>query len=397
MQNELVDGRIVELMRRGARRILDAGPEWRTQMQDAVAGAVDTDNDPATHTAIRQYNILSVTHWATSVAKEPDKPVAPFIDPEIRVSIREQIRLGTPENILNGYRAAQIAGWRAWMQVAFALTSEKDELEMLLEYSSQQIEAFSQSSIDLLSEMIDAERAEFARSSPDVQHEAALDILNDHLRDPKEASHRLGYRLDQSHQAIILWSSEPKTDADALDLVADQIDVEASGTGSLRIYAKSSTLWLWLSTPITAKKAALLANDRVQIALGRTQAGYMGFRESHETARIAQRMLVRRNGAVRSASFEEVQLAHLLVERPEFARFAKDALGRLLEASEDVRSSLRVYLSEGCNAASAAKALGLHRNTMNRHLERANDLLPEPLSARSRIAVGAALDGLAWS
>lgn len=397
MQNDLNRQAVLNLMREGAKYILMFETEWRDQLQDAVMDSFDTRNDPAAETAIRRYNMLSVTHWASSVLRNPEGPVEPFVDPAIRLQIREQIRQGTPETILNGYRAAQIVAWRAWMRVAFNLSSNKTELEDLLDFSSEQINAFSQSCVELLAKMIEDERVELATRSPDRQFEAAMAILSGSMRDPQKARHGLGYRLDQTHQALIIWSQDPGAKAEALNVLADRVELAASSGRALRIAAKASTVWLWLPTPVSVDTLKSVIEDESEIAVGRVANGFTGFTESHQSALIAQEVMLKTRRQDRVVSYDQIKLAHLMLQQSGFSKLAGETLGRLFHATEDIRESLRVYLAEGANAAQAAKVLRLHRNTMTRHLERANDLLPEPLNSHNRLQIGAVLDALYWS
>lgn len=397
VRSEPISEAVRNLMRDGAKSILMSETALRDRLQDAVIDSFDTQNDPAAETAIRRYNILSVTHWASAILRDPEGVVEPFVDPAIRLQIREQIRQGTPETILNGYRAAQILAWRAWMHVAFGLTTDKTELEMLLDFSSKHINAFSQSCVELLAKMIEEERIEHASRSPDRQYEAAKAILSGAVREPQKARQALGYALDRTHQAMIVWSSEPEVNASDLESLLDWIELTAPDAHVLRITAKASIAWVWLPHPVSLGKLRALDTSGFKIALGRVLEGISGFVESHQSALIAQKMMAQTTRQDRVVSYDQVKLAHMMLKQSEFPRLAIGTLGKLLEAPESIRDSLRAYLAEGANAAQAAKALGLHRNTLNRHLERANDLLPEPLNLKNRLQVGAVLDALYWS
>jgi DNA-binding PucR family transcriptional regulator len=71
-------------------------------------------------------------------------------------------------------------------------------------------------------------------------------------------------------------------------------------------------------------------------------------------------------------------------------------LGRLATESTVLQRSLHAFLAHGCSITQTAEALGTHRNTLLRRLERAQDLLPVPL-ADHRIQIAAALELLIWS
>lgn len=397
MQNDLMRTRVLDLMQEGAKYLLTAEAGWRHQLQDAVIDSFEMLNDPAAETAIRRYNMLTVMHWASSVLRDPKAPVEPFVDPAIRLQIREQIRRGTPETILNGYRGAQIITWRAWMHLTFNLSSSKPELEALLDFSSEQINRFSQRCVELLAKMIEDERVNHAQRSPDRQYQSAMAILSGSMQDPKMAEYGLGYRLDQTHQAMIIWSREPEVPAGALEAIADRIELASSGARALRVMAKASTIWLWLSAPVAVDALSSIINAGFEVAVGRKLHGFSGFKASHQSALIAQQVMVRTKQQHRVVAYDQIKLAHLMLTQTGFVQLANETLGSLMHAPDDIREGLRTYLAAGANAAQAAKVLGLHRNTMNRYLERANDLLPEPLNPQNRIQVGAVLDALYWS
>lgn len=397
MQSEQYSTSVHDLMRDGARYILMSGTTLRDRLQDAVIESLDTRIDPAAETAIRRYNMLSITHWASAILKDPEGLVAAYVDPAIRLQIREQVRQGTPETILNGYRGAQILAWRAWMNVAFDLTNDKAELETLLDFSSKQINTFSRSCIKLLSEMIEEERIEYANQSPDRQYEATKAILSGAERDLKKARESLGYPLYQTHQAIIVWSREPEVTLNTLEALLDRIELSATGARVLRIKAKASMAWLWSPNPISMEKLNAIVTDDFEIAVGGVLPGISGFVASHQSALAAQQMMLQTKRQDRVVSYNQIKLAQLMLKQSDFSRLAGETLGKLLNAPENIRDSLRVYLAEGSNVAQAAKTLGLHRNTMNRRLDRANDLLPEFLNSGNRLQIGAVLDALYWS
>ncbi|MEM6484523.1 MAG: helix-turn-helix domain-containing protein [Pseudomonadota bacterium] len=388
----------LELMREGARQALDADRTWEEPLHEAVEALFDITTDPTAREAIRRYNSLSTTHFARSVLQNPQTPVDAFIDPNIRFQIRDQLRNGTPEIVLNAYRAAQIVAWRAWMRLSFTLTDDKQELEQLLEFSAQQINDYSERSLRLLSDLVDQVRAEFVSRSTDTRFQTVQSILRRELRELKPASSQLRYPLERSHQAIVIWSRSPDTDARALEAAADAVE-EVSGSGAkLRVDAKSSTTWLWSTTQLEPTTRFDDLDSGVQLAIGPRRAGIEGFVESHERAVVAQRIVLKAQRNDRIVRFEEIELAHLLLEQPQCYEFARSALGRLFDASVSTQDSLRIYLEEGSNAAVTASRLGIHRNTLNQRLERAKDLLPErALNPKNRASVAAALHVLHWS
>ncbi|MEM1404662.1 MAG: helix-turn-helix domain-containing protein [Pseudomonadota bacterium] len=388
---------LAELMRMGARRALDFDTTWESELVETVSGLFDIADDPGTVAAIRKYTLLSTTHFAASIIKNPLDPVEPYIDPEIRTQIREQLRKGKPEAILNVYRASQIAAWQAWMKLTFTLTGSKEALEQLLEFSAKQINDYSQRSITMLAYMVDEERIALAQPSVNLRFKTVQAILNRELLEPGQAAAKLDYSIDRSHQAFIVWSRFDDVDSDRLHLAADRIELLGGKRSALRINATASTLWLWTPSAVEIDVSECAPVEAVNISAGTLKSGLEGFIGTHEEALVAQRMQIRSERKCSVVAFTEVRLAHMLLEQPMIGGFLRDTLGRLLDAPSATRDCLRVFLEEGSNAARAASALGLHRNTLNRQLDRAKYLLPQKeLNAKNRTSVASALSALSW-
>jgi DNA-binding PucR family transcriptional regulator len=121
-----------------------------------------------------------------------------------------------------------------------------------------------------------------------------------------------------------------------------------------------------------------------------------GFRRSHLDALATQRLMQRMPGALRLASYEDVQLVALTAADEEGAAdFVTRTLGRLAAADPELRETLRVYIREEFSASRAARALYAHRNTVLNRLARARELLPAPLEGRG-LQVGLALEIAHW-
>lgn len=73
------------------------------------------------------------------------------------------------------------------------------------------------------------------------------------------------------------------------------------------------------------------------------------------------------------------RLLYLMIDHPEFDRFYEDTLAPLeaydVEWESELVPSLRVYLQEGANLNSAARALFIHRHTLRYRLEQIADIL----------------------
>jgi DNA-binding PucR family transcriptional regulator len=167
------------------------------------------------------------------------------------------------------------------------------------------------------------------------------------------------------------------------------------------VFAGSATLWVWsgAAKPLDLNRLQGIAQQfpGVRAAIGSPGAGLNGFRRSHLEALTTQRLMGRLAGAPSVASIDQVRMVSLMTQDDRAARqFVASMLGRLATESTVLQRSLHAFLAHGCNITQTAEALGTHRNTLLRRLERAQDLLPVPL-ADHRIQIAAALELLIWS
>jgi DNA-binding PucR family transcriptional regulator len=153
---------------------------------------------------------------------------------------------------------------------------------------------------------------------------------------------------------------------------------------------------VWVPGESGPSLAASSLDPRVRVALGPTARGVDGFRRSHLDALATQRLLHNLAGDVRVARFADVELVALAASDSERAgEFVARTLGALGTADSELRETLRTYVREGFSASRTARALFAHRNTVAGRLQRAEQLLPAPLSGR-RLEVGLALEILHW-
>ncbi|WP_347814536.1 PucR family transcriptional regulator [Pseudomonas aeruginosa] len=104
-----------------------------------------------------------------------------------------------------------------------------------------------------------------------------------------------------------------------------------------------------------------------------------------------------RGGPPAVATIDQVRMVSLMTQDDRAARqFVLSTLGRLATEPSVLQRSLHAFLANGCNVTQTAEALGTHRNTLLRRLERAQDLLPVRL-ADHRIQIAAALELVIWS
>lgn len=392
--------RVQELFRKGAEVVLSASFEWWDELDGATLKVLGTSvTDPVLVAMTRKTNRINVLHWATANIKAPGSRVEPDLGPEILNGARDLVRRGATEASLHAYRAGQNAAWRRWMDIAFQLTDNTEELQELLQISSLSIEYFVDATISKLAEHMEKERNELLRGTQAEHREIINLILNYAPISQQVASQRLGYRLDQVHQAVVVWEEDDISNAGHLDEVVETLLQAAGLPRALNVIADGSTRWIWLpgdrlNMELLREKVA--GSSSVRISIGTMGRDMEGFRRSHLDAKAAQSILVRSEIRDPVVEFDKVYLVALLTKDvSRIKRFISDVLGELLTSDGILHVSLRVFLETGCNAARAAQVLGLHRNTLLRHISRAEELLPRPLD-ESRIQVAMALEVLRW-
>ncbi|HLI32765.1 MAG TPA: helix-turn-helix domain-containing protein [Solirubrobacteraceae bacterium] len=194
-------------------------------------------------------------------------------------------------------------------------------------------------------------------------------------------SELLGYDLRATHLALVGVGAGAKA---ALTALRGRLRCAA-----LIVDQSAGCAWAWLSLAAAGGAgevaAALrgLAGAGAAIGVGEPCAGVEGFRESHRQAQAALRVaMVREGGHARFG--EHCLTAAALADELLCRHLARTYIAplRALERGEgEVCAALRAYLDSGCNAASAASALGVDRHTIQRRVRRVEERLGKALHA----------------
>ena len=89
------------------------------------------------------------------------------------------------------------------------------------------------------------EREELTRGTHAERREAVALILEGAPITRRRAEARLGYALNQSHTAAVLWTDQPDSDTRALDRAVDALG-QVTGTRPLNVIASAATRWVWI-------------------------------------------------------------------------------------------------------------------------------------------------------
>lgn len=395
-----------ELIRHCAQMTLDSSEWWLEGIQQGALASQYTRgiaDDPVIVDTIRRSTRESCLRWLAGNISHPGEPVAADVTVAEFVAVRNVVSRGLDElAVMDAYRLAQNAALRFWMPVAFQVTSEPAQLRELLDVCQRSIASFIESVVVQLCQMIRDEREQLRRGTDPAIREIVAQILDGEVP-PASSEERLNYVLNQHHTAAVLWSDRrdgQDVDGADLDRVARALTDTAAERRPLLMRADTATRWVWLpgrERPELAGVAAVLGQaPGIRIAVGPTSAGVDGFRHSHFDALAAQRLVAQTGTSHRLVRFTDIEVVALLAADPERTdRFVKRTLGDLASADEELRHTVRAFIQERHSAARTASRLFIHRNTLQRRLAQAEELLPRPLDD-SHVSVAVALEVLDW-
>jgi DNA-binding PucR family transcriptional regulator len=390
--------RTAELIRACVNRLLESAEEIFEAVDDAsipdeVSGATA---DPVLLRNYRRVNRATVLQWAEANLRDPGCEVPPYSGSEIDSLTRDLVRRGLDTNALEPYRSGQNVTWQKWMETAFAETDDPAELQDLLEVSARSIFAYVDATMMATAARIQEEREEFNQTGAERLETVVL-VLEETPIDLGYAAARLNYGFDGDQLSAIIWS-DGEVDLEKLEAAADRLRKAAGSGPALTVHASSAALWTWVkpTVDLAAIAGGLEAADGVRFALGSPLPGIDGFRRTHADASETQRLVTRLGSELAVARYDEMKVVALLAhDQVRAGRLVSETLGELREAPGVLRETVRSYLANQSNATRTAAAMYAHRNTVLARIQKAEELLPAPLS-ENVLAVSAALEILYW-
>ena len=238
-----------------------------------------------------------------------------------------------------------------------------------------------------------AVRSSMARRQSAVRELLAGETVDKHRLEPE-----LGRRLDGLHLALVVSARGDRVASEELAALATMA-ADCLGRGTPLIVSEPTgevSAWVTPVTQTTETPAALvdaLRQASAVIAIGTPARGARGFAASRNQAELAREVADLHPDLV-LIRYRDVALeALLLKDRAAAALFATEELGALAGGSGTaarLRATVATYLDHGQDRSRAAVALAIHRNTVARRLERAEELLDRRVDERP-LALGAAL------
>lgn len=294
---------------------------------------------------------------------------------------------------------------RLLLEIADTIPAEADTIHNLAEFIDYNLGYLNGMSAAAVKEHTEAdERWNGALGAAATRR--LRDVISGEVHDADRASRLLGYDVEGTHLAFVLWSPNGTTTLRGLARVIGNVRGLPIVQEALAVPQDVATLLAWIRHPPGSaddiiEQVATNAREisgTCRIAVGEELSGLQGFRETHAQALAARRVAElpgRRNRPV--TRYRDVAATSLMAVRPlEASAWVRTTLGRLADPGSEMaklRETLQVYLEVGENASDAADRLYLHRNTVKTRVSRAIELLNLPF-AENRLGVALALDYL---
>lgn len=189
----------------------------------------------------------------------------------------------------------------------------------------------------------------------------------------------LGYDFDACHVGVIAKGAGAR---DALRGLAKALDRRL-----LSLEREEDAVWAWLGgrSPVESEDVDLLVSadwpPEVSLALGEPAAGRGGWLLTHRQARAALPIAQRSPDPL--VRYADVAVLASILQDNLLSTSLREIYLKPLEGERDggqaLRETLRAYFATGRNAASAAAALGVSRQTVNKRLRTVEERLAQIL------------------
>jgi PucR C-terminal helix-turn-helix domain/GGDEF-like domain len=219
---------------------------------------------------------------------------------------------------------------------------------------------------------------ERAANSPELRRTERVQRL---LAGGRVESRELGYELDAWHLGLIAMGGRARQTVQGL----------AAGLGQelLSVARSEETVWAWLGgkqRPASGdieRQLSARESAGFLLAIGEPGRGIDGWRLTHRQAQAAMAVALREPKRV--TRFADVGLLAAVLRDEELAgslvNLHLSLLGDHRNGGSVSRETLRAYLAAGNNAATAAAALGVVRQTVERRIRTIEQRIGRPVRA----------------
>ncbi|WP_420309192.1 PucR family transcriptional regulator [Streptomyces sp. YS-B37] len=301
---------------------------------------------------------------------------------------RRRVGLGS---VLRGIRLGHAMLARAVMDACRALAPVDEHAEEFRRISEVLFAFVDEFSSRMNAEYL-AEHDRWVTSGAAAREETVRLVLDGDPVQVEAVTRALGYRLEARHLGVIAWC-DPRLGLPSTDLQQAAADflVDHGCHPHLLVPVSRTGLWGWGITTAgcagPSQEAVWTAPEGIHIACGSPREGLDGFRRTHREAEHVARLMrmnPRRGGA--AVHYRDIDVTALLCSDLTAARrFVQDELGALAVNSpqgEQLRNTLRQYLSCERSLATAAARLHVARNTVTYRVKRAQELIRHDVSGR---------------
>ncbi len=166
-------------------------------------------------------------------------------------------------------------------------------------------------------------------------------------------------------------------------------EIEGTATVVMPYLTKSGKTWQQVAESLKKELKELVskkpggADAQIQIGAGRMAVTALDLADSYREARqaliVGSMMHGDKEFSMGYGDLGVKRLLYLMIDHPELERFCEEIIEPLESYDEEWESelvpSLRIYLAEGANLNSAARALFIHRHTLRYRLEQIAEIL----------------------
>jgi DNA-binding PucR family transcriptional regulator len=324
-------------------------------------------------------------------------------------------------------RAYQLAeSWWVQMCMRHVATLTDDPAALIAETVAQSdlVHTYVDQVVLRIGNAYEVERVRWRHLQETMRFDQVTALLDGTDEDLPAAEATLGYRLRQTHLAVVAWLGGQENSGDELARLQRTVGAVADVAGCtgrpLAVPRDRTTLWAWLPLPAGAapdargpgkpdggkldsgKLEAAIGSDgpRVRIALGQAAAGPDGFVTSHRQAAAAHEIGLAAGaaGAAVIPYAEVASLTFLCADLPRARLWVAEVLGPLAldrPREQELRRTLSVYSSLDRSATATARVLNCHKNTVQYRIATVERLLGHRLGG-GRLDLELALLAAHW-
>ncbi|WP_032391781.1 PucR family transcriptional regulator [Rhodococcoides fascians] len=380
-------------------RLNDRQPEIARAMAELLSTIDYLDGDPrliALLEASTEGNIETIFHvLINDIAIANLKPATAAVEYAERLAQR-----GVPANsLVRAYHMGQDDLMASCFEEVHLLDCDAEMKLQVLHHISSVIYEFVDWICLYLLGIYEAEQQRWNTTSGHVHTAMLHSILARKQTSFASFETETGYRLDQYHVALIIWSESSNPETDLLREIEHAARRLASSVKAFSAPVFSavdrSTAWVWIPRGSSRETldhedvtAALAKVPGARASIGIVGHGVTGFRRSHEQAEAA-RLVAMAGGTdmARVVAYSDRSLAvvSMLTHDMEGLRaWVQESLGQLAVDSESnarLRETTLTFFSMDSHHSAASDAMTIHRNTLKYRLERAEATRGRPLTS----------------